>query len=134
MANSCCFEMVVCGDSKDIKKFLKLFIYDDGVENENEYFARTFLESYKNHKEYIKEKREEIKLGKIYIGGWCAWSLWSCLISGYPNKKELTTLSDACKKYKVIVEATSKEEGMGFKEEIGCSKIGYLDYEETDLI
>jgi len=134
MPNNCYFNMAIKGKPKDIKEFLKLFIYENGVENDK-FFARTFLEDWDNSKALIEEMKEDINKGECEIYGWCAWSCHSCLIEGYPTeKKECITLIDACKKYNVEVNIGSEESGVGFSEKIYCNSEGDLSNECFDFV
>ncbi len=133
MPNNCFFDIEAKGKPKDLKRFLKHFIYDNGVERKT-YLARTFIDGYTNSKEYIIDKIGEIEKEEVFISGWCAWSCWSCWIEGYPNKKECITMGDLCKKYVIEINAKSEEGLMGFEEELAVSKDGYLTYEEIDFV
>jgi len=119
MPNNCSFSMSIEGKTEDIKEFTKLFIFDDDKNvKKPPYFARTFLEDYKDHKEFLEEHKEDIKKGEVDINGWCAWSCWSCWFEGYPNGKECVTLEWAMKKYNIKVDIESEEGGHGFEEKI----------------
>jgi len=112
--------MNIQGDPENIKEFMKYFIFEkESGTKEGKYLARTFLEDWKTHKDFLKDKKKEIKSGNIDIYGWCAWSCWSCWFEGYPNKKECATLKEACKKCNVVVLCDSEESGMCFQESLG---------------
>jgi len=127
--------MVVSGNPENLRKFLELFIYEEDIGGDKkEYFARTFLESWKNIGEFMEDKKEEIENGVIDINGWCAWSCHSCWIEGYPKGKECITLIEACKKFKVSVVVESEEGGMQFEEEIECDEEGNLKEDCYDFV
>ena len=64
-----------------------------------------------------------------------AWSVWSCMIDGYPqrNDAECITLSEACMEDHVAVEIRSTETGMCFEEHVTCDEDGNLNHAERDL-
>ena len=126
MPNNCYFGIDISGKPKDIKKFLKYFIYDKDMGNKKgKYLARTFIEEYDNVEECIKEKSKEIEGGAVFIYGWCAWSCYSCWIEGYPqDHKDCVKIEDICKKHKISIKAESEEGGMGFEELITCDSEG----------
>lgn len=64
-----------------------------------------------------------------------AWSVWSCMIEGYPqrNDAECITLSEACMEDHVAVEIRSTETGMCFEEHVTCDEDGNLNHAERDL-
>lgn len=137
MPNNCHFSMVAKGKPKDLKNFLKYFIYEqEEGKKKGKYFARTFLDSYKTYSYFIKEHKKEISRGEVCIVGWCAWSVTSCMISGYPQKEgneNCITIMEACKKNKINVKIDSAESGMGFEEHITCDEEGDLTEETNDM-
>ena len=112
MANWCNAGIRVTGKPKDIKDFCRLFVFDEdeGKDTKRKYFARSFaFMKWKDFKkEYLGGKTAEFSID-------FAWSGWSCLIEGYPNKKELVTLEWGCEKYNVEVEIDTEEGGFGFE-------------------
>ena len=62
-----------------------------------------------------------------------AWSVWSCLVKGYPDGKECITLKHACKTHKVSVVIDSEEEGVGFEEHVMCNHKGVMIYREKTM-
>jgi len=130
MPNWCNGCVKVKGEPKNIEKFCKLFLFDDTKETQKKYFARSF--AFDNWKNFKKNNlgEDEAEFGIDF-----AWSVTSCLISGYPqdNPKTCLTLVDACKKYKVDVVIDGEEGGMGFEEHIECNRNGELIEECFDM-
>jgi hypothetical protein len=133
--NWCYSSVEIKGDVKNIKKFLKLFLWDNREIKEGvKYFARSFTQN--DYREFIKENFKKTDKGEIeiYLLVEFAWSCHSCLIEGYPNENnDCITLIDACKKYKVDVKIESAEEGLGFEEEITCDREGNLTEDCIDM-
>lgn len=150
----------ISGKKENVKEFLKFFVYQDeanGEELDRRYFARSFIEenTYQElidkHKEEFENKEETINID-VYIE--FAWSVYSCLIDGYPQKtpnKNLTII-EALKKYPVTISIETEEPNMGFEEELyyntantemvykeysmpvyACKKCGYEITAPTDL-
>ena len=136
MPNNCYFTCNAKGTPENLKRFMKLFVYEDDTnkdEKEKPYFARTFLDSYKRYDYFLEEHIEEIEKGDITFMGWCAWSCHSCLFEGYPNQKEgLVTLEWACKEYNIELEIQSEETGCCFEENISFEK-GKMNYSSNDM-
>lgn len=120
MPNWCGFVMSIKGNQKDIKKFLKFFLFEDdvGTKTKKKYLARTFVHT-KSYKEFCKEHKEDIEKGDLSLYGDCAWSCWSCWFEGYPNKKECITLKEACEGLDIKVNCDSEEGGGCFEESLG---------------
>ena len=89
--NWCNGYVKVKGKPKNIEEFCKLFIFDDEEGNKenisNKYFARSFIhDKFKDFKKkYLGKNEAEFPVD-------FAWSCWSCMFEGYPNKKECITL------------------------------------------
>ncbi len=135
MPNWCWGYVKVTGTPKNVKDFCKLFIFDEGVENEpKQYFARSFMNC--SLRDFFKEQEDNFKIGIAEFSVDFAWSAHSCLIDGYPNKNNKINpiLMDMCKKYKVDVEINTEEGGFGFSEEIICNYDGELFEECFDFI
>ena len=124
MPNWCGGSVCVSGKDKDILEFCKYFVFENEKEKPK-YFARSFIHS--NWKDFIED---EIEDGCFFVD--FAWSVTSCLISGYPqdNPDKCITLMDACKKHNVKVDITSEESGVGFEEHIICNSNGKLTKNE----
>jgi len=133
MPNWCNAWIEVKGKPKDIKNFCKLFLFqkdDDFGKGDvigEKYFARSF--THQSWKDFEKEH-----LGKNEVGFLVdfAWSCWSCMFEGYPNKKECITLEWAMKKYNVEVEIETEEGGMSFEEKI-TTKNGKPIYKSFEM-
>jgi hypothetical protein len=128
MPNMCSFSLVAEGKPKDLREFAKYFIYEgEQGTKEGPYLARTFIDECKTCEEFVKAKKEEFDAGSVRFDGWCAWSCYSCWISGYPNEENgCVFLSDICKKHKVTISSDSEEDGIGFTEKIICEDNGYI--------
>ncbi len=103
------------------------------------FFARSFSEQMREQS--IKDAMEEFE-GKADNETaehsfliMFAWSVWSCMIEGYPqrNDAECITLSEACMEDHVAVEIRSTETGMCFEEHVTCDEDGNLNHAERDL-
>lgn len=143
MPNWCYGWVEVEGKKKDVENFCKLFIFDAQIGKKRKpYFARSFANnSWKSFKKehltinkIIENFEGKNAKRKVSFGIDFAWSVWSCLIEGYPEKFKSVTLQKACKKYKVDVTIESEEGGIGFEERIFCSNKGKLDYKCIDMI
>lgn len=126
-------EVQVKGKPKDIENFCKLFVFEDEADKEikkTPYFARSFIHS--SWKDFKKDNLGK-KVTEAEFDVDFAWSCWSCLFEGYPNKKEgFVTLKWACKEYNVEVEIETEEEGMGFEEKI-ITKNGKPIYKSSKM-
>jgi hypothetical protein len=125
----------ISGKKENVKEFLKFFVYQDeanGEELDRRYFARSFVqentyqELIDKYKEEFENKEENISID-IYTE--FAWSVYSCLIDGYPQKEpnKNLTIIEALLKYPVNISIETEEPGMGFEEEI------YYNTENTEL-
>ena len=103
------------------------------------FFARSFSEQ--KREQSVKDAMEEFE-GKADNETaehsfliMFAWSVWSCMIDGYPqrNDAECITLSEACMEDHVAVEIRSTETGMCFEEHVTCDEDGNLNHAERDL-
>lgn len=132
MPNWCIGDVWVKGKPKNVEKFVKLFLFDN-ARNKKRYFARSFI--FQNLKDFKEEYKDELKSGEINFCVDFAWSVWSCLIEGYPqsSKGKCPTLKKICKELKVDVEINSEECGLGFEELVRCSSKGELDYQEKPM-
>jgi hypothetical protein len=135
MPNNCYFQMTAKGKTKDLKQFLKYFIYaNEEGKKKGKYLARTFLDNYNSYNDFIKQHKDEINKGEVEIMGWCAWSCWSCWFEGYPqdNPKTCVTLDTITKKYNINVYVESEETGMEFEETID-NEFGELLYSNRKM-
>jgi hypothetical protein len=125
----------ISGKKENVKEFLKFFVYQDeanGEELDRRYFARSFVqentyqELIDKYKEEFENKEENISID-IYTE--FAWSVYSCLIDGYPQQEpnKNLTIIEALLKYPVNISIETEEPGMGFEEEI------YYNTENTEL-
>jgi len=87
MPNWCNGYVKVKGKPEDIKRFCRLFIFEEECgTKEDMYFGRSFIhQSWKEfNEEYLGEDEAEFCID-------FAWSCWSCMFDGYPNGKECVT-------------------------------------------
>ena len=125
MPNWACGFVSVRGKPENIKNFCKLFVFEDeantGIPKQGKYFARSFVhQSWANFvKDYDLGDTTGVEFNVDF-----AWSAWSCLIEGYPqkDKKHCITLKSACKKHNVKVSITTEEDAMSFAESIIANK------------
>ena len=113
MPNWASSEMSVVLPTENADKFLSLFISDDS-RNEDRCFARCFL---------LNSERQDNKHGltRLFIQFDAAWSIYSCMIDGYPQESngQCPTSEEACKELNVKrLLAKSKEPGIGFEESV----------------
>ena len=129
----------VTGTKENVLKFTKRFLYDD-IEPDIPYFARSFVQSPRSDtvneiNKCFKHLSLEIKVAYTFYVDF-AWSAYSCLIDGYPQKypEDCIALKDACIADNVSVEIKTEEPGFVFEEEIFCSEDGSLDEHSRDLL
>lgn len=134
-------EVKVTGNREGIKSFLERFISDDESPTVpgKRYFARSFTEesreqSIKDAMDQFNGKADDATAEYSFLVMF-AWSVWSCMIEGYPqrNEKECITLGEACVEDHVSVEIRSTETGMCFEEHVTCDGNGNLNHTERDL-
>lgn len=133
--NWCSGYVTLKGKAKDIENFCKLFLFDRKNEDDvpEKYFARSFVqEKWEDFKKDMIDDYEAEEETEISFSVDFAWSVWSCLIEGYPNNKECVTLKWACKNYNVCAEIESEESDMGFEEKVICDK-GETDYSSKEM-
>lgn len=131
----------VTGTREGVKSFVERFISSDDQSTVpgKRFFARSFSEQ--KREQSVKDAMEEFE-GKADNETaehsfliMFAWSVWSCMIDGYPqrNDAECITLSEACMEDHVAVEIHSTETGMCFEEHVTCDEDGNLNHAERDL-
>ena len=119
----------VTGTREGVKSFVERFISSDDQSTVpgKRFFARSFSEQ--KREQSVKDAMEEFE-GKADNETaehsfliMFAWSVWSCMIDGYPqrNDAECITLSEACMEDHVAVEIRSTETGMCFEEHVTCA-------------
>ena len=124
----------VTGTREGVKSFVERFISSDDQSTVpgKRFFARSFSEQ--KREQSVKDAMEEFE-GKADNETaehsfliMFAWSVWSCMIDGYPqrNDAECITLSEACMEDHVAVEIRSTETGMCFEEHVTCDEDGNL--------
>ena len=122
----------VTGTREGVKSFVERFISSDDQSTVpgKRFFARSFSEQ--KREQSVKDAMEEFE-GKADNETaehsfliMFAWSVWSCMIDGYPqrNDAECITLSEACMEDHVAVEIRSTETGMCFEEHVTCDEDG----------
>lgn len=131
----------VTGKQANVLAFSKRFITDDKPSTVEgiKYFARSFANNKREDVEqYIRSefegKGQEVET-TVEIPMDFAWSAYSCLIAGYPQRSEgeCITIQDACVMDQVDVEIRTTEPGMCFEEQISCDREGDLTNECYDL-
>lgn len=110
MANNCMYDLKVAGKKEDVEEFISELRYEAPRS-----FARIF-------------SAESLDFGTLsdgryyaYIGGDCAWSVYSCMFRGdigtYASKdNELLDLAEESARLNLDVEIYSTETGIGFSE------------------
>lgn len=122
-------KMSVVLPTESADAFSSLFIAKENNENKDRYFARCFLHN-------VERENNSHGLTRLYIQFDAAWSLYSCLIDGYPQESKGTcpTLEDICNEMKVKrLTASSREPGIGFEESIQFDKENGLTVESHEL-
>ena len=125
------------GKKENVKNFIEQCFLSGCDERPNKfkdikYFARTFINDryevlfneFENELSQVSSEDECTYSFPVYF----AWSAYTCLIDGYPQKftNECIDLSTACKKYNVDIALTTEEEGIGFEEHIICNRYGEI--------
>lgn len=131
----------ITGMREGMRSFIERFITSDEPSTipGKRFFARSF----------IQWKREECinKAMMIFKGAPAdakatyslevefAWSAYSCIINGYPqrNGKECITLAEACVEDQVSVVIRTSEPGLGFEEHIAGDEAGNVNYAESEM-
>lgn len=135
-------EVKVTGTREGVKSFIERFVSSDEQSTipGKRFFARSF--THMTREQSIKDALNEFE-GKAVdavlehsFEAMFAWSVWSCVIDGYPqrNATECITLSEACVEDQVSVEICSSETGLCFEEHVTCDAEGNVDHTERDLI
>ena len=124
--NWCNAMVKVSGEPKNVEDFCRLFIFDK-EDVLDKYFARSFV-----HETWKDFKKESLDNGEAQFSVDFAWSCWSCMFEGYPNKEECVTLKWAVKKFNVLVEINTEEGGMGFEEYIETIN-GEVEYSSKEI-
>lgn len=142
MPNWAMGDIAVTGTCKEVLAFSNRFITGDKVSTlpGKRFFARSFIGVPRKilHGDiedfFMNAKEDEVRTINLLVS--FAWSAMSCLINGYPqqNPKECITLSEACVNDHVSVEIHTAETGIGFEEEITCSKTGCITNIERELV
>ena len=142
MPNWCNAYVVISGKKKELRKFCKYFLYDsdnDGGKKETlmkKFFARSFMwdrwDSFCG--EHFKQKDKANDVIEISFSVDFAWSCWSCIFEGYPNKKDCVTLDSVLKKLDIeTLEITTEEGGCGFEETIDYNKDSGVMYDSNNM-
>lgn len=130
--------VTVTGKKESIASFIERFVSNDepSTIEGKKYFARSFLEDYRgNVIEEIPEPKSADELVTHTFPVSFAWSAYSCVISGYPERFDsiCITLSEACAIDGVDVQIQTIEYGMCFEEDIRCTATGELEHSAKDL-
>lgn len=134
-------EVKVTGTREGIKSFIERFVSSDEPSTVpgKKFFARSF--TYMGRQALIQEAFDEFgdaaedATAEVTFMVSFAWSVWSCMIDGYPqrNAEECITLSEACVEDHVSVEIRSSETGLCFEEHVTCDANGNINHTERDL-
>lgn len=140
MPNWAIGQVEVTGKLEDVKKFCKLFIFDNseiGIARVGKYFARSFVSGKWEdfEKRMFPIETNNLIMLSVSFNVNFAHSAHSCLIEGYPQeyRRECLTLQCACKKYKVEVKIETEEECLGFEETIIANK-NMVGSNSTDML
>jgi hypothetical protein len=116
----------VSGKPEGVKNFCRTFVFAEDIDKDDikigrKYFARSFIGIAWEDFQKIHDLGRATEI-EFFVD--FAWSAWTCLISGYPqkNKRNCLTLKCACKKHNVKVVITTEEGGWGFEEKIIADK------------
>lgn len=125
MANYCDYIMKVIGDKDNVKEFIKIITdeYYDGTKYIGPHMYRIFEANVDDIEQYGLQST-------VYIGGYCAWSVYCCMMdgeysyyndhilftAGAGNDKYGTYLINESKRLHLFIEIASSEPGMGFGE------------------
>lgn len=141
MPNWAVGEVKVTGTREGVKSFVERFISDDAPSTipGKRFFARSF--THRKREQSLTEVMMDFEghanddICEHVLLVMFAWSVWSCIIEGYPqrNAAECITLSEACKEDCVSVEIHSAESGLCFEEHVTCDENGNLNHTERDL-
>ncbi len=131
MPNWAISEMSVVLPTENAQKFQDLFLTGNGDKDteKDRYFARCFMNS-------CEVETNEHGLSRLHIQFDAAWSIYSCMISGYPEESNgaCPTLESVCKELNVKrLIAYSEEMGMCFEENISYTRENGLTSESREL-
>lgn len=131
MPNWAISEMSVVLPTENIQKFQDLFLTGNGDKDteKDRYFARCFMHS-------CDIESNEHGISQLRIRFDAAWSIYSCMISGYPEESNgvCPTLESVCKELNVKrLIAYSEEPGVGFEESINYTRKNVLTSESREL-
>lgn len=131
----------VTGTREGITSFIERFVSEDDPSTVagKRFFARSFI--HEKRQELIDEAMAEFEnkapedTAEYTFVAMFAWSAYSCLIDGYPqrNDKECITLAEACVEDQVSVVIQTSEPGMCFEEHITGDEGGTVIHEEREL-
>lgn len=124
-------EMSVVLPTKNADEFENLFLERDSENNgeKKRYFARCF-------KHYSERENNSHGLTRIFLHFDAAWSLYSCMVDGYPqeSKGKCPILEEVCREMEVLrLSAYSKEPGLTFEEQILFSPDSGFSYDSRDM-
>lgn len=112
--------MAVVLPSRKVKQFEGFFLGDDLKENQEKqrYFARTFLSE-------ADEEKNAHGMSLLRIRCMCAWSAGTCLVDGYPGKKE----DHECVGIKEAIDECEVKRLILYSEEPGCLLAESITYD-----
>ena len=131
----------ITGRCEGIKSFIERFITSDEPSTlpGKRFFARSFIqwkreECINDAMMIFKGAPADAKL-TYSLEVEFAWSAYSCIIEGYPqrNDKECITLADACIEDQVSVVIRTSETGLCFEEYITGDETGNVVHVETEM-
>ncbi len=124
-------EMSVVLPTEKAQAFQDLFLTGNSTidNNKEHYFARCYMKN-------CEIESNKHGLSRLYIQFDAAWSIYSCMISGYPEESNGTcpTLESICKKMNIQrLIAYSEEYGICFEESINYTPEHGFTCESRDL-
>ncbi len=124
MANYCDYSMCIQGPAPNVEEVIKSvkahYDYDNMKFDHKSHLTRVFESD-------IMEDITTKGIRKVVIDGYCAWSVYSCMLSGlntyynslkeeYGDESRATTLEELSREHNVAIEVYGSEQGDGFQE------------------
>ena len=122
MPNYCDYFMKVKGKPENVDEFVEVIQASYSFDDQDNCICDAGRHFWRVFEAYIEDEEIVDGIKSVYIGGYCAWSVHSCMMSGestyqndYPNGLG-TTLDIESKRLELEIEVFSGEPGMGFME------------------
>ena len=141
MPNWCLFEIHAVGLKCNIDYFINTL--NSGYDYSNDNPCNFMNHVFRTHVDCYDDDDINGDIKHVMISGECAWSVYSCMIdtgpisyyasckTSYPEKFKGITLQELSKKYNLIIEVWSEEDGFAFREHY---KIVYGNFVIDDCI